>query len=211
MESHCFLGEIASPHLTNNLKASFPPALHPCFMYHLETCASTSFSVFLHLQARPVPSATLSWGFSFCLSVPLQTFLLPSCSGGNLVILKSLEWLLEVQFRVFLYTAIMHLPVSLGLFPPSFMLQWLHGMALASAVPTEYFQLLSTKLISGPTWKNPFQIHRCCAVWMLFCVTLPWVVCVCPLSCPYLLGPSDCQEHICSVEYIEAVRMMSFK
>lgn len=54
-----------------------------------------------------------------------------------------------------------------------------------------------------PHLQNPFQIHRCCAVWMLFCVTLPWVVCVCPLSCPNLLGPSDCQEHICSVEYIE--------
>lgn len=78
---------------------------------------------------------------------------------------------------------------------------------------TGMLSTLINKILLRPHLLEPFQIRRWCAVWMLFCVTPPWVVCVCPLSCTAALpaGPSECQERICSVENIKTVRMMSFK
>lgn len=83
-------------------------------------------------------------------------------------------------------------------------------MAITSAVPTEYFHLVN-KTHLRPHLEEPLPNPQ-----MLSCVDA--VLCHSslgsmrlPIVLPYLLGPSDCQEHICSVEYIEAVRMMSFK
>lgn len=99
---------------------------------------------------------------------------------GNLIIVKSLECLLEVQFPVFVHTAVRHFLPLWGSFPHLRSSDLTERPFLCCS--TGMLSTLVNKTLLRPHLLEPFHILRWCAVWTLFCVTLPWVVCVCPLS-----------------------------
>lgn len=179
MESHCFLWEIAAQHLAITWRLPFHQL---CIPVSCTTKRHVPQHLFLSFYiCRP--------GCAFChpliripflpLCTPPNLFL-PSCDGGNLIIVKSLECLLEVQFPVFVHTAVRHLLSLWGSFPHLRSSDLTERPFLCCS--TGMLSTLVNKTLLRPHLLEPFHILRWCAVWTLFCVTLPWVVCVCPLS-----------------------------
>lgn len=166
MKSHCFLWEIAAQHLAITWRLPF----HQLF---IPVSCTTKRHVPQHLFlsfyiCRP--------GCAFChpliripflpLCTPPNLFL-PSCDGGNLIIVKSLECLLEVQFPVFVHTAVRHL-LPLWLFP-SFTLQWPHGTALPVLLHRDAFNSCQQNSSQAPLARTLPHPQMVCCVDAVLC------------------------------------------